>query len=279
MATELVIYTDESDKDGPYFSNFYGGVLVRSTDLANVIAQLEARKRGQNLLQEIKWGKVTENYLEKYFAVMDTFFDLIAADTAKVRIMFTNNQFVPKGLTSEQRKTEYHRLYYQFVKHAFGLRYCTTELGRPIGVRLNMDQMPTSREETAQFKSYVEGLNRNPDLRTAGVRFSVQQIAEVCSHDHVLLQCLDVVLGAISFRLNNKHLLKPTGQHRRGRRTVAKELLYKYISVRIRQIYPGFNIGESTGKQGTWENLWKHSYRHWKLVPKDHDRDLTKAKP
>ncbi len=29
---EFVIYTDESDKDGRYFSNFYGGALVRSTE-------------------------------------------------------------------------------------------------------------------------------------------------------------------------------------------------------------------------------------------------------
>jgi hypothetical protein len=41
MSTELVIYTDESDKEGEYFSNFYGGVLVRSRDLASVIANLE----------------------------------------------------------------------------------------------------------------------------------------------------------------------------------------------------------------------------------------------
>lgn len=279
MATELVIYTDESDKEGEYFSNFYGGVLVRSRDLATVIAQLEVCKREQNLLQEIKWGKVTANYLDKYIAVMDEFFDIVAADAAKVRIMFTNNQFVPKGLTSEQRQTEYHRLYYQFVKHAFGLRYCTAEVGSPVGVRLNIDQMPTSSEETAQFKSYVEGLNRNPDLRAAGVRFSTQQIAEVRSHDHVLLQCLDIVLGAMAFRLNNKHEEKPPGQRRRGKRTIAKEKLYKHISTRIRQIYPNFNIGESTGRQGDWTNVWRHPYRHWKLIPKDHEHDPSKAKP
>lgn len=279
MATELVIYTDESDKEGEYFSNFYGGVLVRSKDLATVIVQLEACKQQQNLLQEIKWGKVTANYLEKYIAVMDAFFDIVAADRAKVRIMFTNNQYVPLGLTSEQRQTEYHRLYYQFVKHAFGLRFCTTEVGSPVGVRLNIDQMPTSSEETAQFKSYVEGLNRNSALREAGVRFSTEQIAEVRSHDHVLLQCLDIVLGSMAFRLNNKHLEKPPGQHRRGKRTIAKEKLYKHISTWIRQIYPNFNIGESTGRQGDWTNVWKHPYRHWKLIPKDHEHDASKAKP
>src|SRR5690606_3703628 len=162
----------------------------------------------------------------KYVAVMDAFFDAVAADRAKVRIMFTNNQYVPQGLTSEQRQTEYHRLYYQFIKHAFGLQHAGQELPPPIQIRLNLDQMPTSGEETAQFKSYVDGLNRNSALTRAGVRLSREQIAEVDSKDHVLLQCLDIVLGSMAFRLNNKHLVKPPGQRRRGKRTVAKEKLY-----------------------------------------------------
>jgi hypothetical protein len=90
---------------------------------------------------------------------------------------------------------------------------------------------------------------------------------------------MDIVLGSMAFRLNNKHKAKPVGQHRRGKRTVAKESLYRHISDRIRRIYPNFNIGESTGTQGDRANRWKHPYRHWKLIPKDHERDFSKAKP
>jgi hypothetical protein len=48
---------------------------------------------------------------------------------------------------------------------------------------------------------------------------------------------------------------------------------------RIRQIYPGFNIGESTGKQGDRANFWRHPYRHWKFIPSEHEIDDTKTKP
>jgi hypothetical protein len=95
----------------------------------------------------------------------------------------------------------------------------------------------------------------------------------------MLLQCLDIVLGAMAFRLSNKHLIRPPGQHRRGKRTIAKEKLYQHISGRIRQIYPNFNIGESTGTQGDLANRWKHPYRHWKLIPKNDQRDFSKVKP
>jgi len=40
MANEVVIYTDESDRTGEYYSNFYGGILVRSKDLERAADRL-----------------------------------------------------------------------------------------------------------------------------------------------------------------------------------------------------------------------------------------------
>jgi len=92
---------------------------------------------------------------------------------------------------------------------------------------------------------------------------------EVDSHKHILLQCLDMVLGAMAFRLNEMHLEKEPGKRLRGKRTIAKERLYKHILERIRKIYPNFNIGISTSLQGEVENLWKYPYRHFRFVPKN----------
>jgi len=275
---EFVIYTDESDKNGQYYSNFYGGVLVRSTDLNEVIATLDNCKQQLNLLQEVKWQKVTENYLDKYLALMAEFFDFVADDKIKVRIMFTQNRFVPKGLSPDQRKIEYYLLYYQFLKHAFGLPYANEDK-TPIFVRVNLDQLPANREENSTFKSFILRLNQNSQFRQARIQFRHDQIAEIDSRQHVVLQCLDVVLGAMCFRLNDKHKEKPAGKRRRGKRTIAKEKLYQFINRRIREIYPNFNIGDSTGKQGDWTNLWHHPYRHWKFIPKAHEIDDSKSKP
>jgi hypothetical protein len=107
---------------------------------------------------------------------------------------------------------------------------------------------------------------------------NLKPIAEVQLHDHVLLQCLDMVLGAMTFRLNDKHKEKPPGKHRRGKRTIAKERLYMHIRTRICQLYPNFDIGETTGKGGDWANVWIHPYRHWKFVPTEQGIDPTKTK-
>ena len=93
-------------------------------------------------------------------------------------------------------------------------------------------------------------------------------IAEVCSHDHVLLQCTDIVLGAMFFRLNKLHLEKPEGSRVRGKRTIAKEHLYQHINARIREILPYFNIGISTGSRNYQNAYWELPYSHWKFVPK-----------
>ena len=37
MSLEFIIYTDESEKKGKFYSNFYGGVLVRSPDLQPIV--------------------------------------------------------------------------------------------------------------------------------------------------------------------------------------------------------------------------------------------------
>jgi len=277
-AVEYIIYTDESDKRGKYYSNFYGGVLVRSLDIQGIVRRLERCKAELRLHREVKWQKVTANYLEKYKALMDAFFQEVGAGRVKVRIMFTQNLFVPSGLTPEQRRNEYYLLYYQFIKHAFGLRFSNPG-GQLVRVRLNLDRLPGNGKENARFRGFILGLNKNPELKAANIHFSADQIAELRSHDHVLLQCLDVVLGAMAFRLNDKHKAKRKGKRRRGNRTIAKHELYKHIQRLIQRIYPGFNVGVTTGRQGAIANLWHHPYRHWKFVPKHHRRDPSQVKP
>ena len=148
MSTEYIIYADESTSRGAYYSNFYGGALVSSKDLTHVTESLELVKQNQNLYNEIKWSKVTEQYLLKYVAVMDAFFGLVQQNKVKVRIMFTQNRHVPQGLTLYQQQYTYHLLYYQFIKHAFGLPYANPT-GHSIKLRIYLDKMPDTKAALA----------------------------------------------------------------------------------------------------------------------------------
>lgn len=278
MSREFIIYADESEKHGRYFSNFYGGALIRSEDIAEVQQLLLDGKAALRLFAEVKWDKVTSQYLDRYLVLMDTLFDLVAKDKIKLRVMFTQNINVAQGLSREQIENAYFLLYYQFIKHAFGLAY-SNQTGDPISCRLYFDRLPDTREKIKMFKAFLCGLPSSPEFRRARIRIKPDQITEIDSHDHVIVQCLDVVLGAIQFRLNDKHKEKPPGSRCRGKKTIAKEKLYKYITARIRSIYPNFNIGITTGIHGDPANRWKHPYRHWCFVPEEHRKDFTRAKP
>jgi hypothetical protein len=278
MSKEYIIYADESVRKGKYYSNFYGGLLVRSKDLESVTAILDNVKKQENLFAEIKWQKVTNNYLNKYKAIINTFFDLVEEDRIKVRIMFTQNRNIPLDLETYHHEHEYFMLYYQFIKHAFGLKYSNPYRQAFKNLRIYLDRLPDTKEKASLFKSHLTSLSKSTNFRNAKIKVSDEQIAEVKSHNHILLQMVDVVLGSMQFRLNDKHKVKPKGAWRRGKRTIAKEKLYKLINKRIRGIYPNFNIGITTGTAGDRSNYWKHSYRHWLFVPNNYKQDDSKTK-
>jgi hypothetical protein len=156
MALEYIIYCDESESKGRHFSNFYGGALVTSNDVDAICAALAAKKLELNLFGEIKWSKISTNYHNKYIAKTDLFFDFIAADKIKVRIMFTQNIMRAKNLTSEHIKNQYTILYYYFIRHAFGLIY-SPKLEGGVRVRVYPDTMPLSSAQFASFRGFEQG--------------------------------------------------------------------------------------------------------------------------
>jgi hypothetical protein len=212
---EYILYVDESDKEGPFFSNFYGGILVRSIHLKQVTSILENKKDSLGMGgSEIKWQRVSKQYLDKYIELMETLFDLVEQDLVKIRIMFTQNNTVPIGLTIEQRKNEFLLLYYQFLKRAFGLPYSNDSV-EPINLRLYFDELPVNNKDANSFKDYIYKLQFTNDFVKAKIKINKEDITEIDSKDHVLLQYMDIVLGAMYFRLNRFHKVIPEGKKKK----------------------------------------------------------------
>lgn len=273
MALQYIVYSDESEEKGPLFSNFYGGLLVRSTDCDWVINYLEDTKASNNLMAELKWQKVTLQYLDKYIRFIDAFMDLVAEDRVKVRVMFRENCWQPQGLTPDQLKNEYFLLYYQFLKHAFGWEY-SNPTGQPISLMFYSDQLAEqTKDKKERFKDFIVRLQTQPELLQANLRIRRQDIAEVDSKDHVLLQALDIVMGAVQFTLN-EYDLNPCP----GNRTLAKIRLSSHILDRIMDMYPWFDPTVSTPIFGNMRNRWLQSYRHWAFIPKSARSGRSKAR-
>lgn len=271
------IWLDESDKEGKYYSNFYGGILIDSDVIEEVLSlsKEEVEKVGLKD-EEIKWQKVNNYTFDKYKDIVDFIFRLLKDGKVKIRIFFRNNQYVPVGLTKEQKRHDYQLLYYQFIKHAFGLRYSNPER-KETNVKLLLDDMPLKGADSKIFKDFIYRLNFDEGFRKAHLHISKEDICEVDSKKHLPLQFMDLILGAMCFRLNDKHKIKDPITGRRGTRTKLKEQLYKYINQKIREIHPGFNVGVSTGITEL-SDRWNDPYRHWSFKPTNYKRDYSKAK-
>ena len=280
MEKEYIVFCDESEKRGKFFSNFYGGVIVGASKLDQVVVRLNKAKEDAGIESEVKWEKTSPYDVERYQQLIHAYFNEIEQGNIRTRIMFRANSLVPNELSAQQQKDEYYLLYYQFLKHGFGFVSMPKHTDG-VNLRIYLDKLPSqSKERISQFKGYIAALADNYHLRQAGLKIQHENIAEVDSKKHILLQCTDVVLGSMSFRLNDKHKAIPKGSKVRGKRTVAKEKLYKALRKEICRVTgkPNFNIGRSTTPSIFPEGFWLDPYMHWSFKPKNHVYDVSRSK-
>ncbi|HAQ34481.1 MAG: hypothetical protein CMF74_06510 [Maricaulis sp.] len=280
MPERILIYCDESVERGRYYSQFYGGALVRASDRQEVEQRLQDVKNRNNLNGEMKWSKITENYAEKYENFLSSFFNIIEEGKIKVRIMFRQNINVPPEYDDERVDNEYFLLYYQFIKHAFGLRYWpgNNSPGEMLIASILLDDPPQSPEKFDMFRNYMSSLSDFPVFTSSGVIVPNQEIIGVNSKKHNIMQGLDIVLGGVQSRLNEVHTRPVPPAKRRSKRARAKERVYRVIKDRIWKIYPRFNVGASTATPNGYADRWSHSYRHWNFVPNRSSVDRTRGK-
>lgn len=262
-----LVYLDESDKEGPYYSNFYGGIILKHDALDDFNARIRNIMANTKIAdEEIKWQKVNALTLPIYMVIVDELFRFLAEGKARIRIFFRHNRHKPVALTAEDKRNEYTKLYYQFVKHAFGFSEAPRDGDNRL--RLFIDEMPISPDQRKTFLTYLYGLKETPPFKRRNVYIIPNGVAEVDSKDHLPLQVMDVIMGAMCFRLNNKHKLKDAVTGKRPKRTVCKEKLYKHIRNKVCVITGRqFNIGESTGINSNIDR-WEMPYRHWSFVPR-----------
>ena len=87
-----LIYCDESDDKGSFYSNFYGGALLKLSDQPAIEARLNAAKgchpqTGEIFAgKEFKWTKISP-YMEAYYmAFVQEVFALVREGSLKIRI-------------------------------------------------------------------------------------------------------------------------------------------------------------------------------------------------
>lgn len=263
-----VAYADEAwtNDDSLRHKRFYGGAILRERDVTYVNSVLNATKNDCGLVGEVKWTKTKAPNHDRVIRLLNHFFDLIDQDLIRLRWMWSDELF--QGTSHPPDNLEglgYFVRYYYFLVFSFGLPY--HDLAQTVEIRFFLDDLPHNAEKCAKFKRFLMTCHTASRFQNQST-FRIVDVGEVSSREHVVLQCVDVIIGAIGFRLNKYHKkLQPNGKRAAG--TVAKEKVYKAIFERLRAIdqkhrnKASFSVGINTSTDGDYANRWRHRVRQW----------------
>lgn len=248
---KYIIVADESVRHGLNYSFFFGGCIVKEDLYENISNELDAYKDKLGL-NEIKREKINRINIDSYKKMIDLFFRYIRAGDIKLRIMYCpNNQLnqYPHG-----QDNIYPKLYHVFILRAFSIFNAYEN----INLKIFLDELPESLAINKLFKKkLVSAVIREANKIKNSVKLFQKDIIEVDSKKHVILQCVDVVLGVIEFYLNNKQADKDLSVRGKAKMDLFIHIFDNYIS----KLCPSFDFTQSTGKfkcAKAWNSPYKH---------------------
>ncbi len=162
------------------------------------------------------------------------------------------------------------KICYQFLKHSFGLKHLPAATGsrHEVIVRLDNHSSQKHKNDLVTYLIDLPNLFGRADLTIRPKFINSKQLLR--------LQVCDVIMGAAGSHGNKMHLRRPSGRRGMTPKQRARYELARHIYDALRALNhklrgrKAFNWFESTGLDGTTENLYEHRLRIWKFVPKNH---------
>jgi hypothetical protein len=177
------IYCDESchlENDHKEFM-FLGSISSAYNQVRLHTAQIKELKKKHHFYAEIKWSKVSRSKYHFYSDLIDYFF----ATDLKFRAVGVEKSKINNQHFAQTFDEFYYKMYYQLLNHKINSCY---------SYNVYLDIKDTL--SACKVRKLREILNTK-----YGVFHNVQNIR---SHESILMQLSDFLMGAISYRKNNK---------------------------------------------------------------------------
>lgn len=256
---KYIIISDESTKKGNKYSYFYGGALLKESEYEFLSGLLNKMKDELNL-GEMKRTKITDKNYKDYIKVLRLFFMMISTGDIKVRVMFSPNEELLQ--LPKKENVTFTKFYFTFIFNAFSIFYAQ----KRIKLRLIFDDLPETKKQCQDFKNcIIAKAKTNKQLNTNKVIIDKQQIEEVDSKKHVILQCVDVIVGTVDYYLNT-----PQNELTATKRGNARYEVWKFIYSQIEKIHDNFVITKTTSpiySHKGWKDVYKHFVYKQKKSP------------
>jgi hypothetical protein len=255
---------------------FFGGIFGAEADLWRLEVALQKIIHEKRHRIEIKWSNVSPVTVPIYELLIDEFFEHLRTREIRYRQIFLDRKYVYVPEKSGNRLSDLdvqYRVYYQFLKHHFGLQYLPRAEGTFDTVFFRLDRH-SSQQHTEELKAFAEKLPSF--LGRTDLDF---QVSFVDSKKHLRLQICDVLMGAAGSYGNKMHLQRQPGQRGKTEKQKCREAIAKRIYEQLKSIdaaqrgTKAFNWFESTGMDSSPESKLNHKIRIWKFVPSRYQID------
>jgi len=183
------IYCDESchieNDHKPYM--FLGSVSVAYNQVKFHTEQIKELKKKHNFYAEIKWSKVSKSKLRFYIELVDYFFNTdLQFRTVGVRKAQINNDAF-----NQTYDDFYYKMYYHLLNHNIHSLY--------------------SYNVYLDIKDTLSAYKVNKLKNILNTKFGVfRNVQNIRSHESIILQITDFMMGAISYLHNNQEKSNPT---------------------------------------------------------------------
>lgn len=193
----LNIYIDESSQSGHRFVAL-GGIWIERAHVASVERRLLALRGRHRLSGELKWRKLSPSRRLAYEAFVDAFFSLHEERIVDWHVMFLEAGRIDHAAYSGgDKELGFNKFLYQFLFH----RIRQYPDARP--VRIYLDSRTTRHDPDRSLRPILNNALRREFRTDSGPVAHVHFLDSKKSH---LLQVNDIILGAMAYLRNDRHL-------------------------------------------------------------------------
>ena len=183
MSKTFNIYCDESchlENDGKRYM-VLGSVSSAYNQVKRHTERINNLKDKHKFNAEIKWSKVSQSKVQFYKELVDYFFDT----DLRFRAVVVDKNKVDNESFGHDYDTFYYKMYYSLLNHNKNSLY-------------NYNVYLDIKDDLSAYK-----VERLKDI--LNTKFGIfRNVQNIRSHESILMQLADFIMGAISYNLNNK---------------------------------------------------------------------------
>ncbi|AVF46216.1 DUF3800 domain-containing protein [Acinetobacter nosocomialis] len=247
---------------------FFGGIFGLEQDIDRLDYELRQIAKKHCINTEIKWAKISPTYLNCYKELVDCLAKHILSGKIKYRQMFKDRSYHFDNQQGFSELDMQFRLYYQFLKNSFGFKYLPILKNNEkhhILLRLDGHSSQKHKENLAEFITKVPQYFQRTDIEI--------QVSYIDSSKFIRLQICDLLMGAAGYKGNKVFARRQPKQRGMTKKQKLKLELANYIYNVFKDINfrdrgaKALSWFESTGFNGSKENMYHHKFRVWKFIP------------